>query len=156
MADFPAYHAMWAEPAVTTHFHNFIVSREANWQRFGRCEGLWALLGYGPFTVIEKASGDFVGDVGPADYKRDIDPPLDGAVEFGWVLASRHFGKGYASEAVRAAIGWTDEALGRQRLVAIIASTNTPSFAVAQRAGFAHAGQIPFGDRMTELYTREV
>jgi RimJ/RimL family protein N-acetyltransferase len=156
LADFPPYHAMWAEPAVTEHFVNFAATREANWQRFGRCEGLWALMGYGPFTVIEKSSGDFVGDIGPADYTRDIDPPLEGAIEFGWALASRHFGKGYATEALRAAMKRTDETLGRRRFVAIIAPRNTPSFAVAERCGFGHAGQVALGGRMTELYSREV
>jgi RimJ/RimL family protein N-acetyltransferase len=156
MADFPAYAAMWADPKVSEYFRNFVATRESSWLRFGRCEGLWALLGFGPFTVEEKATGDYVGDVGPADYKRDTEPRLDGPIEFGWALASRHFGKGYATEAVRAAMYWTDATQGRKRLIAIIAPSNEPSFAVARKVGFSLAGDILFMGLPTILYTREV
>ena len=63
-------------------------------------------MGFGHWAVEEKASGDFIGDLGFADFKRDIQPSIQGLPELGWVLASRAHGKGYATEAVRAAIAW--------------------------------------------------
>ena len=97
--DFPASAAMWADPIVTRHFGKSFTEEEA-WTRFLRYAGHWSLLGFGYWVVEEKATGHFAGEVGFADYKRSIEPPLS-APEIGWVLASQFHGKGYATEAVR-------------------------------------------------------
>ena len=38
--------------------------------------GLWSLLGFGYWAIEEKAAGGFVGELGFADFKRDIEPSL--------------------------------------------------------------------------------
>ena len=96
---------MWADPIVTRYFGRSL-SEEETWTRFLRYVGHWALLGFGYWVVEEKASGNFVGEVGFADYKRDIQSSVPLAPEIGWVLSSASHGKGYATEAVRAAIAW--------------------------------------------------
>ena len=83
--DFPACAAMWADPAVTRHIGGKPLSNEESWTKFLRYFGHWALLGFGYWVVEEKATGNFAGEVGFADYKRNIDPPLN-SPEMGWVL----------------------------------------------------------------------
>jgi RimJ/RimL family protein N-acetyltransferase len=39
-----------------------------------------------------------------------MQPSLGSAPEAGWVMAPRAHGKGYATEAVRAALAWADAA----------------------------------------------
>lgn len=76
MDDFPACAAMWADPVVTRHFgHSF--SEEESWTRFLRYFGHWSVLGFGSWLVEERATGNFVGEVGFANYRRAIEPPLD-------------------------------------------------------------------------------
>ena len=74
--------------------------------RLLRYGGMWPMLGYGYWAIEEKASGALVGDIGYADFMREMTPPLDGMPEMGWVLASSAHGKGYASEALAAISAW--------------------------------------------------
>jgi RimJ/RimL family protein N-acetyltransferase len=71
-----------------------------------RYVGHWSWLGFGYWLVEEKTSGQFVGEVGFADYKREIEPSIDDVPEIGWVLVPAMYGRGYATESVRAAIDW--------------------------------------------------
>src|SRR5208283_1980203 len=80
LEDFVASSAMWADPIVTRHFgHCF--TEEESWTRFLRYVGHWALLGFGYWVVEEKATGNFVGEIGFADYKRDLKQSLKGVPE---------------------------------------------------------------------------
>jgi RimJ/RimL family protein N-acetyltransferase len=135
MADFDASAAMWADPDVTRFIGGKPFTREEAWGRFQRHPGHWALLGYGFWAIEEKASGRFVGEGGFSDFKREIDPPFD-APEQGWALANWAHGRGYASEAVAAMIGWAEPHFGRRDFVCMIAPENAPSLRVAAKAGY--------------------
>ena len=104
-------------------------------QRF-LTQAVWGLLGYGYWAVEEKSSGRCIGDIGYADFKRDITPSLDGMPELGWVLASDAHGKGYASEALAAVLAWGQSHFGEHRAACIIAPENLASIRVATKAGF--------------------
>ena len=82
LQDFDALHAMWSELAVYRHIIGRPSTREEAWNRLLRYAGHWELLGYGYWVVEERATGSYVGEMGFADYHRDIDPPLDGRPEF--------------------------------------------------------------------------
>jgi RimJ/RimL family protein N-acetyltransferase len=91
--------------------------------------GHWQLLGYGMFVVEERATGDFLGRAGP------LHPPWWPAFEMAWSLAPWARGRGYATEAARAAIGWSFETLPLDRIVSIIDPRNAASERVAERLG---------------------
>ena len=112
-------------------------TREDTWRRMVAARGLWDLLGYGYWCVERIEDGAYLGQVGFADYKRDMSPSIEGLPEMGWIFAPQSQGRGYASEAVSAAIAWADEALGRQELVAIISHSNAASIRLAERCGFS-------------------
>ena len=44
-------------------------------------------MGFGFWALEEKATGAFAGEMGFAEFKREIDPPILGTPEIGWVLA---------------------------------------------------------------------
>jgi RimJ/RimL family protein N-acetyltransferase len=44
-------------------------------------------MGFGYWVAEEKETGKFVGEIGFADYKRNLEPSLKGVPEIGWVLA---------------------------------------------------------------------
>src|SRR5664279_2337825 len=123
--DFTACAAMWADTAVTRYLGGKPFSEEEAWSRFLRYPGHWLLLGFGYWLVEEKATGNFVGEIGFADYKRDLTPSLKGTPEIGWVLAATVHGKGYATEAARAAILWGESYFGSIRTACIIHPENT-------------------------------
>ncbi len=153
MDDFPACAAMWADPVVTRHFgHSF--SEEESWTRFLRYFGHWSVLGFGSWLVEERATGNFVGEVGFANYRRAIEPPLD-APEIGWVLAVQFHGKGYATEAVRSAVTWGEQHFGPVRTTCIIAPENLPSIRVAEKCGYRESLRTTYKGQPAVVFVRE-
>jgi ribosomal-protein-alanine N-acetyltransferase len=61
------------------------------------------------------------------------------AVEVGWRLARSAWGKGYATEAARAALTFGFEQVGLEEIVAFTAVGNQRSRAVMERLGMSHA-----------------
>ena len=112
-------------------------SREDTWRRMAMAVGLWGLLGYGYWAVERKAEGDLIGQVGFADFKRDLVPGIEGMPEMGWIFAPHAQGQGYAFEAVSAALRWADANLPGREIPAIIDPDNERSIRLAERAGFA-------------------
>src|SRR5262245_44423452 len=76
--DYAALAAMWAEPKVGQFILGRPSTAEESWARLLRYIGHWQLMGFGFWALEEKASGDFIGELGFADYARDIDPPFGG------------------------------------------------------------------------------
>lgn len=144
MDDFPAYAALWAEPEVVQFTTVKPQTREEAWIKFTRMEGLWALCGYGFWIVEEKSTGRVIGEIGLADFKREMSPPLDGMPEFGWVLSGEAHGKGYAKEAVSAAIAWAEKKFPTETFCCIIDPANKASVKVAQSQGFRCACVTPY------------
>ncbi|WP_407569389.1 GNAT family N-acetyltransferase [Deinococcus altitudinis] len=154
--DFADSVALWGDPEVTRFIGGRPFTAEEVWGRLLRYAGHWTLLGSGFWVVRERASGAFVGEVGLQDAHRDIVPPLGapelGAPELGWVLSPAQQGKGYATEAVRAAQAWAGARLGAERLVCIIAPDNAASLRVADRCGFRETGRpVYHGETVVRL-----
>jgi RimJ/RimL family protein N-acetyltransferase len=153
MDDFPACAAMWADPVVTRHFgHSF--SEEESWTRFLRYFGHWSVLGFGSWLVEERATGKFVGEVGFANYRRAIEPPLD-APEIGWALAAQFHGKGYATEAVRSVVAWGEQHFGPARTTCIISPENLPSIRVAEKCGYRESLRTTYKGQPAVVFVRE-
>jgi GNAT superfamily N-acetyltransferase len=123
-----------------------------SWMRMLSYRGLWPLLGFGYWAIRERSSGRYVGDVGFADFHRAIDPPIKGIPEAGWVLSTRAHGKGYATEALIAALGWL-WAQGHERSVCLVAPENRASIRVAEKAGFRDPVIVKMNGEPTLLLT---
>ena len=132
--DFPGCAARWADPAICRQLGRKPFTEVESWTRLLRYVGHWVLLGFGYWVVEEKESGRFVGEVGFADYKRDMESPVRRDPEIGWVFCRQ--GKGYATEAARAAILWGDEHFGASRTTCIISPEKLPSIRVAEKCGY--------------------
>lgn len=150
-ADFAPYAAIWRDPIVTRFTSGEPVAIEDSWRAFGRLAGVWLLFGYGPWIVREKATGIFVGDVGPCEYGRDSEPRLEPAIEFGWMLAPAMHGKGYATEALGATIEWMRANGPRRPFCAMIDPDNAASQRVAAKHGFARSGNVVYKQKTLDL-----
>jgi RimJ/RimL family protein N-acetyltransferase len=113
------------------------------------------MLGFGFWAVEEKDSGAFVGELGFADFKRSMEPSLDGMPEIGWVLASRFHGQGYATEGVRAVIAWGDEHFGAIKTVCLIQPENLASIRVAEKLGYREYARSTYKEHDVILLSRE-
>ena len=154
LEDFNDCAAMWADPAVTRYIGSRPFTREEVWARILRYRGHWEHLGYGFWLIEEKATGNFVGETGFAEFQRAIEPQLVGTPEIGWVLATRFHGQGFATEAVRAAVEWGDAKFGPARTACIIAPENAVSIRVAQKCGYQRARATTYHGEATLVFER--
>jgi RimJ/RimL family protein N-acetyltransferase len=108
--------------------------------------GHWALHGFGLFAVEDKATGQYVGRVGPWC------PPGWPGFEVGWGIAREFRGRGYAVEAARASIDWTFATFELDRIVHCIVPENAASQAVARRLGAAIDGEAEMSGEKVDLW----
>ena len=95
-------------------------------------EQIWAERGYGMFAVLEKASDRFVARVGA------MTTPETGRIEIAWSTTRDAWGRGYASEAARAAVDFTFANSGLEALDCYLRPDNTASRRVAEKCGFRY------------------
>ncbi len=138
---------MWADPAVTRYIGGKPSTEQQTWARLLGYAGHWQLLGFGYWAVEERATGEFVGEAGLADFKRDIEPSMRAVPELGFAFASRAHGKGYASESVAAVIHWADEQPQAKRTVCLINEDHAASLRVVRKFGYEIFGKTLIADR---------
>jgi RimJ/RimL family protein N-acetyltransferase len=153
--DYAESAAMWNDPLVYRYITGKPGTESELWARLLRYAGHWALMGYGFWLVEERARGRFVGEVGFADVKREIEPPLKGMPEIGWVLASSMHGKGYGTEAVRAALAWGDANFGSSRTTCIVSPGNSASLRLAAKFNYRERQRTAYGGDPTIVFIRE-
>ncbi|MFB4304828.1 GNAT family N-acetyltransferase [Actinomadura sp. GTD37] len=99
--DFDDYAAMMADPQVSDGLADPVGRTPADaWRSLALFIGHREIRGYSHWAVVERSTGRFVGRAGP--WRPHGFPGLG----VGWCLARAHWGKGYATEAARAAIAY--------------------------------------------------
>jgi RimJ/RimL family protein N-acetyltransferase len=143
----------WAELMGDAEAARFIGGQQVRagaWRFMATMAGSWTLLGFGMFSVIEKASGEWLGRIGPWQ------PEDWPGTEVGWSLKRAAWGKGYAIEAAVATIDWTFDHLGWDEVVHCIDPENTPSQKVAEKLGSSNRGRgqlpAPFQDHVIDIW----
>lgn len=131
--DFEAYAEMHANEDAARHIGGVLRRAEA-WRKFLQMPGAWLVQGFAMFSVVEKASGRWLGQAGP--WQPDGWP----GTEIGWAFHPAAWGKGYATEAATAAIDWAFANLGWSEVIHSIDPGNTASQALARRLGSANRG----------------
>jgi RimJ/RimL family protein N-acetyltransferase len=155
LSDLEDIAALWAIPEVTQFISGAPSTRQDSWARLLRYIGHWAALGFGFFAVFDKADGRFLGEIGIADFKRDITPSLEGFAEAGWVFRPDAQGKGYAHEALQSALAWHDRRAPDLPVACIIAPENMASIRLAQKAGFKLAIKTLYKSEPTLVFHRK-
>jgi RimJ/RimL family protein N-acetyltransferase len=116
------------------------------WRNAAVMAGHWVLHGIGMFVVEERSSGKYVGRVGPWF------PPGWPGFEIGWGIVREFRGKGYATEAARAAIDWSFSTFELDRIIHCIDRENTASQAVARRLGAEMQGETDLFGHLADVW----
>jgi RimJ/RimL family protein N-acetyltransferase len=153
--DFDGCAAMWADPAVTRYIGGKPSTPQQSWSRLLSYLGHWTLMGFGYWAIESKATREFIGELGFADFKRDIQPSIRDTPELGWALVSRVHGNGYATEAVRAVVAWGDENLASPRTVCIVNPENLASIRIAEKVAFREFQRPTYNDRPIIMFCRD-
>ena len=145
--DRPALAAITHDPEVMKYVHaGKPYSEEELDELFARQARQLADFGVCMGALVEKSTGRLAGVAGTQ--------PLGDDYEIGWWLARDLWGRGYATEAGRAAMQHVFDVLERPRAVAIIDPENESSKRVVARLGMTCEGRFTgaqLGHRMPEI-----
>ena len=127
--------AMNRNPAVMRYLGD-IQTREETKAGILRVQARWQKYGYGWWTILLRKTGAVIGAACLQNLAHTDDAPL----EIGWRLMPEYHGKGFATEAGRAAMEFGFNQVGVERLVAVAHPENIASQKVMQRLGMQFAG----------------
>lgn len=147
--DFDGYAGLIGDEETARYIGGHL-SRAAAWRKFLQMPGAWMMQGFGMFSVIDKASGQWLGQLGP--WKPEGWP----GNEIGWSLRRDAWGRGYATEATVATIDWAFEHLGWTDIIHCIDPANLASQKLAQRLGSTRLRTArlpaPYEDHITDVW----
>jgi RimJ/RimL family protein N-acetyltransferase len=143
--DWRAMHEHYSDPECTKFTFGRALSEGESWRAVASMVGHWQLLGYGPYAAVETKTQTVVGTVGlwhPNDWPEP---------EIKWALIRKFWGKGYASEAVRAV---QEVAACRfdKPPISFTNAENEPSIKLALAVGASFERQVAFRGAPWHLY----
>lgn len=131
-ADREPFAAMNADPEVMRYFESTQPTAASD-AFVDRINAGFVAEGFGLWAVEIPGAAAFIGFTGI--HRLPPGNPHAGKVEVGWRLAASAWGKGYATEAARAAVEYGFEVAGLDEIVSMTAVLNKPSRAVMERLG---------------------
>lgn len=152
--DLDPWAAMMADEDAA-RFIGGVTSREVTWRGVMTMIGAWYATGVSMFSVVEKATGRWVGRLGPWM------PESWPGSEVGWAIARDCWGRGYATEGAAAAMDFALDRLGWTDIIHCIAPDNVASQQVARKLGARNRGPgrlpPPFAESPVDIWgqTRE-
>jgi RimJ/RimL family protein N-acetyltransferase len=146
--------AMWADPDVFRYIGGQPLTREDTWRRSLAACGQWPYTGFGYWIAELKSDGSFAGQLGFADFKREMEPSIEGEPELGYVFWPKVHGQGIAFEACSAALAWADAQLDAPSYPAIVSPENEASVRLAQKLGFVREPDALYRGATIALFRR--
>ena len=124
--------ALCADPVVMRHFPETL-DHAASERLAGRIKAHFDRHRFGPWSVEIKDTRRYAGFVGlmVPTFETHFTP----CVEVGWRLARKYWGRGYATEAARAALTFGFDTVGCAEIVSMTVPDNRRSRAVMARLG---------------------
>jgi RimJ/RimL family protein N-acetyltransferase len=155
-SDIDAMAAMFGDPDVTAFT---LLGQRDRTQTEGVLAGYRAYLGergYGMYAILDRETGDYLGEVGLFDPPAAAKP--NGRLALRYALAKSGWGRGYAPEASAAIIDDAFDRLGVSAMLAGVMGVNKPSIRVMEKLGFVEEGEATTHGKTFTVFglTREV
>lgn len=140
MTDADALNVIQSDPVHMRFYpHPFSLQESRAW--IDRMRERYERDGFGLLAVEDRATGEFLGNVGP------ILQHVDGVdeVELGWSITPARARQGIATEAALACRDWAFAALPRDHVISLILPDNVPSRGVADHLGMTVWKEVTWG-----------
>lgn len=124
-----------ADPEVMRYLVKQMTRAESD-HRAAQIREHFRIHGFGKWAVEVRDTARFIGFVGIE--RVTFEAPFTPNVEIGWRLARGAWGKGFATEAARAAVTFGFDKLRFNEIVSFTVPTNVPSRRVMERLGMTH------------------
>ena len=149
--DLDPFAALNADPRVMEHYPAPLTRAQSDILARDRIAPQFAERGYGLWAVEVPGVAPFIGFVGlqAPNFEAHFTP----CVEIGWRLDALYWGRGYATEAARAAVAFGFTEAGLDEIVSFTVPANRRSIAVMERLGMTYTGDfehpnLPPGDAL--------
>lgn len=146
VSDWKPLHRYYADAGQTRYTTGKALTEGESWRTLAAMIGHWQIHNYGPYTVVEKHTGEVIGVVGlwyPGDWP---------APEIKWALLASKQGQGYAREAANAVWQMAAQQLPDLHLISLIHEDNRASINLALALGAVLEEVIPFRGSRFNIY----
>jgi RimJ/RimL family protein N-acetyltransferase len=122
---------IWADPDVMTYHNEVDLSPRERAERIMELHALsWHDNGYGGLLIVDKKTGEMLGDCSLEDAQES------GELELSYSVRRDRWGRGIATEATRALVRYGFERAGLKRIAGIVSLDNPASVEVLNHLGF--------------------
>jgi RimJ/RimL family protein N-acetyltransferase len=153
LTDFPAHAALWSDPRMAVF--DCTQTEEESWVNFHFNAGQWALKNVGSWSLVEKASGFYMGTVGFQYTNRTIDYEGRNAAEVSWGIAADFHRQGFVREALRTILIWADTNLPETHTWCFIQPDNEASLALAKGEGYVEIQRLDYRGKPMVVLARD-
>lgn len=126
--------------------HPFSLEESRDWIR--RMRARYEEIGYALLAVEDRATGEFLGNVGP--HLQRVDGTDE--VELGWSITPARARQRIATEAAAACRDWVFSTLDVDHVISLIRPENTPSRGVAENLGMTIWKDVVWGTEQPLLH----
>jgi RimJ/RimL family protein N-acetyltransferase len=141
--DLLPYAEMNADPRVREFFPS-VLTREKSDAEIRYLQGAYDRDRFTLFAAEIISTGEFVGFIGMGTMTFAVPAVAQPAVEIGWRLAHKHWGRGLATEGARGVIRYAFETVKLKEIVAITVPANLRSRHVMEKIGMKHFPELDF------------
>ncbi len=149
-SDWPSLHEHYSDLECTRFTFGRALTEGESWRAMCSMVGHWSIRGYGPFALVQADTQKVIGAAG-LWYPNDWPEP-----EIKWALSRPFWGKGYASEAVRAIQLPAFHHLDKKPPISFINAQNEASIRLATAVGAEYENTVEFRGSPWHVYRHPV
>jgi len=147
LADTMSLHRIQSDPEHMRFYpHPFSLQESREW--IERMQERYARDGFALLAVVDRATDEFLGNVGP------LVQTVDGVaeVELGWSITPTRSRQGIATEAALASREWVFASLPVDHVISLIHPDNAPSRGVAEKLGMTGWKEVLWGRERPRIH----
>lgn len=129
--DLPEVSELNSDPEVRKFFPDGIQNEAQTRARIQEFMSYYKEKGLPCFIILDKNTNEFIGRCG-------FGPIETGEVEVGYLIARKFWGKGYASEALKALLNWSKKNISADDIIAFAPLKHTASHRVMEKCGMEY------------------